>query len=75
MRFEAVKHDGKVHKLVQKFLESKFDEVEVFNEEDYPDNKRMAAAIRFVINNHYKNDVKVKHITGRVFLVRLKQSA
>lgn len=71
MRFEAVKKDGKVHKLIQRFLESKYDEVEVFNEDDYPDNKRMAAAIRFVINNDYKTNVKVKHINGRVFLERL----
>lgn len=71
MRFEKVKEiqkDSKVHKLIDDFIKTNYDRVEVINEEDYVDNKRMTAAIRWVIKNDYPDKVKVSNIKDRVYL-------
>lgn len=71
MRFEKVKEvvkDSKVHKLIDEFIKTNYDRVQVINEEDYADDKRMVAAIRWVIKNDYADKVKVSHIKDRVFL-------
>ena len=71
MRFEKVKEiqkDSKVHKLIDDFIKTNYDRVEVINEEDYADNKRMTAAIRWAIKNDYPNKVKVSNIKDRVYL-------
>lgn len=71
MRFEKVKEiqkDSKVHKLIDDFIKTNYDGVEVINEEDYADNKRMTAAIRWAIKNDYPNKVKVSNIKDRVYL-------
>lgn len=71
MRFEKVKEiqkDSKVHKLIDDFIKTNYDRVEVINEEDYADNKRMTAAIRWVIKNDYPDKVKVSNIKDRVYL-------
>lgn len=71
MRFERVKEiqkDSKVHKLIDDFIKTNYDRVEVINEEDYADNKRMTATIRWVIKNDYPDKVKVSNIKDRVYL-------
>ena len=71
MRFEKVKEvvkDSKVHKLIDDFIKTNYDRVQVINEEDYADDKRMVAAIRWIIKNDYSNKVKVSHIKDRVYL-------
>lgn len=71
MRFEKVKEiqkDSKVHKLIDDFIKTNYDRVEVINEEDYVDNKRMTAAIRWVIKNDYPDKVKVSNIKDRAYL-------
>lgn len=75
MRFEKVRKDNKVQRLIDKFLESEYDRVEVFNENDYINNARMVAAIRFVIKNHYRDVVNVSKTNDRVFLYRVSQEA
>jgi len=37
-------------------------------------NTRMAAALRFVIKNHYKDVVNVSKTNDRVFLYRISQN-
>lgn len=71
VRFEKVKEiqkDSKVHKLIDDFIKTNYDRVEVINEEDYANNKRMTAAIRWVIKNDYPDKVKVSNIKDRVYL-------
>lgn len=71
MRFERIKEvqkDSKIHKLIDEFIKTNYDRVEVINEDDYQDNKRMVAAIRWVIKNDYADKVKVAHIKNRVYL-------
>ena len=71
MRFEKVKEvvkDSKVHNLINDFIKTNYDRVQVINEEDYADDKRMVAAIRWVIKNDYADKVKVSHIKDRVYL-------
>lgn len=71
MRFEKVKEiqkDSKIHKLIDDFIKTNYDRVEVINEEDYADNKRMTAAIRWAIKNDYQEKVKVSNIKNRVYL-------
>lgn len=71
LRFEKVKEvvkDSKVNKLIDDFIKTNYDRVEVINEDDYVDNKRMVAAMRWVIKNDYPDKVKVSHIKDRVFL-------
>lgn len=77
MRFEKVKRgrkDNKVQKLIEEFLKTGYDKVEVFNEDDYEDNNKMVAAMRWVIKNYYKDDVEVSKTNGRIFLTRLEKS-
>ena len=71
MRFERIKEvvkDSKVHKLIDDFIKTNYDRVQIINEEDYADDKRMVAAIRWVIKNDYHEKVKVSHIKDRVYL-------
>lgn len=71
MRFEKVreeKKDGKIHVLIDEFIKTNYDRVEVINEDDYVDNNRMTAAIRWVIKNYYSDKVKVSKIKDRVYL-------
>lgn len=73
MRFEQVKKgrkDNKVQKLIDQFLATKFDKVEVFNEDDYESNRQMTAAIRFAIKNDYTGQLQITRTNDRVFLSR-----
>lgn len=75
MRFEKVKRgrkDNKVQKLIDQFLKTGFDKAEVFNEDDYDNNSKMIAAMRFVIKSYYPDQVEVSKISDRVFLTRIK---
>ena len=75
MRFEQVKRgrkDTKVQKLIEQFLKSNYDKVEIFNEDDYEDNHKMVAAMRFIIRNHYNGIVNVSKTNDRVFLYKTK---
>lgn len=74
MRFEKVrevKKDDKIHKLIDEFIKTNYDRVEVINEEDYKDNAAMTAALRWVIKNDYEKVVKVSKIKGRVYLSKI----
>ena len=74
MRFEQIKKgrkDNKVQKLIDQFLASKFEKVEVFNEDDYESNAQMTAAIRFAIKSYYDGELEVKRTNNRVFLMKL----
>ena len=74
MRIERVKEvtkDSKVHRLIDEFIKTNYDRVQVINEEDYADNKRMTAAIRWVIKNDYPEKVKVSHIKDKVYLSKI----
>lgn len=72
MRFEKIKEeikkDSKVHKLIDDFIKTNYDRVQIINEEDYADDKRMVAAIRWVIKNDYPEKVKVSHLKDKVYL-------
>ena len=75
MRFEQIKkykRDSKVHKLIDQFLETKYDAVEVINEEDYENDTAMTQAIRFAIKNHYNGKVEVSRKGQRVTLRKVK---
>ena len=74
MRFEQVKKgrkDNKIQKLIGQFLQTKYEKVEIFNEDDYESNAQMVAAVRFIINRDYKDVVKISKTNDRVFLKRL----
>lgn len=74
MRIERIKEvtkDSKVHKLIDEFIKTNYDRVQVINEEDYADNKRMTAAIRWVIKNDYPDKVKVSHVKDKVYLSKI----
>ena len=73
MRFEQVKKgrkDNKIQKLLDQFLASKYDKVEVFNEDDYESNAQMTAAIRFAIRSYYNGQLTVTRTNNRVFLTK-----
>jgi hypothetical protein len=75
MRFEQIKkhkRDSKVHKLIDQFLETRYDAVEVINEEDYETNAAMTAAIRFAIKSYYEGKVEVSRKGDRVTLRKVK---
>jgi hypothetical protein len=75
MRFEQIrkhKRDSKVHKLIDQFLETRYDAVEVINEEDYETNAAMTAAIRFAIKSYYERKVEVSRKGDRVTLRKIK---
>ena len=76
MRFEEVKRgrrDNKAYNLVKEFVETRYDRVEVHNEEDYETNAQMAAALRFVVNSYYEGKLQVTRKADRVFLAKIKQ--
>ena len=75
MRFEKVKRgrkDNKIQKLIDEFLKTGYDKVEVFNEDDYENNSKMIAAMRWVIKNYYADQVEVSKFSDRVFLSRIE---
>ena len=74
MRFEKIKEiqkDNKINKLIDDFIKTNYDRVEIINEDDYVDNVRMVAAMRWVIKNNYADKVKVSKIKDRVYLSKL----
>lgn len=74
MRFEKVKEvrkDDKVHKLIDDFIRTNFDRVEVINEDDYKNNNAMISALRWVIKNDYADKVKASKIRERVYLSKI----
>lgn len=70
-RVREIKKDDKIHKLIDEFVKTNYDRVEVINEEDYKDNNAMTAALRWVVKNDYSNTVKVSKIKGRVYLSKI----
>lgn len=74
MRFERVKEikkDSKINKLIDDFIKTNYDRVEIINEDDYKDNAAMTAALRWVVKNDYADRVKVSKIKERVYLSKL----
>jgi hypothetical protein len=74
MRFERVKEvkkDDKVHKLIDEFIKTNYDRVEVINEDDYKSNNAMTSALRWVIKNDYADKVKASKIRERVYLSKI----
>lgn len=74
MRFEKVKEikkDDKVHKLIEDFIKTNYDRVEVINEEDYKNDNAMVSALRWVIKNDYADKVKASKIKERVYLSKI----
>lgn len=74
MRFEKVKEikkDDKVHKLIDDFIRTNYDRVEVINEDDYKNNNAMTSALRWVIKNDYADKVKASKIRERVYLSKI----
>ena len=75
MRFEQVKRgrkDNKAIKLNEEFLETRYDRVEVHNEDDYESNASMAAALRFVVGNYFPDKLQVNVKSERVYLTKIK---
>lgn len=78
MRFEAVKkgrRDNKAKKLIDEFMETRYDKVEVHNEEDYESNAQMAASLRFVAQSYYDGKLQVSRKSDRVFLSKIKHNS
>lgn len=74
MRFERVKEvkkDSKINKLIDEFIKTNYDRVEIINEEDYKNNNAMTAALRWVVKHDYVKKVKVSQIKGRVYLSKI----
>lgn len=74
MRFEKVKEirkDDKVHKLIDDFIKTNYDRVEVINEDDYKNNNAMVSALRWVVKNDYADKVKASKIRERVYLSKI----
>lgn len=74
MRFERIKEikkDDKVHKLIDEFIKTNYDRVEIINEDDYKDNQAMISALRWVIKNDYQDQVKASKIRERVYLSKI----
>jgi len=70
-RIREVKKDDKVHKLIDEFIKTNYDRVEVINEDDYKDNQAMISAMRWVIKNDYPDKVKASKIKERVYLSKI----
>lgn len=70
-RVREIKKDSKIHKLIDEFIKTNYDRVEVINEDDYKDNAAMTAALRWVIKNDYAEKVKVSKIKERVYLSKI----
>ncbi len=74
MRIEKVKEikkESKVNKIIDEFIKTNYDRVEIINEDDYKDNTAMAAALRWVIKNDYADKVKASKIKERVYLSKI----
>ena len=74
MRFEKVKEikkDDKVHKMIDDFIRTNYDRVEVINEDDYKTDSAMVSALRWVIKNDYADKVKASKIRERVYLSKV----
>lgn len=74
MRFERIKEekrDSKVNKLIDEFIKTNYDRVEIINENDYKDNHAMVSALRWVIKNDYPEKVKASKIKERVYLSKI----
>lgn len=74
MRFEKVrdiKKENKVCKLIDDFIKTNYDRVEIINEEDYDNNDKMIAALRWVIKNNYSDKVKASKVRDRVYLSKI----
>ena len=74
MRFERVreeKKDSKINKLIDDFIKTNYDRVEIINEDDYKDNQAMVSALRWVIKNDYQDKVKASKIKERVYLSKI----
>lgn len=74
MRFERVKEikkDSKINKLIDEFIKTNYDRVEIINEDDYKNNNAMTAALRWVVKSDYSDKVKVLQIKGRVYLSKI----
>lgn len=70
-RVREIKKDSKINKLIDEFIKTNYDRVEVINEDDYKDNAAMTAALRWVVKNDYIDKVKVSKIKERVYLSKL----
>lgn len=70
-RVREIKKDSKIHKLIDEFIKTNYDRVEVINEDDYKDNGAMTAALRWVIKNDYAEKVKISKIKERVYLSKV----
>lgn len=74
MRFEKIRDiqkDNKVTKLIDDFIKTNYDRVEIINEDDYENNDKMTAALRWVIKNNYSDKVKASKIRNRVYLSKI----
>lgn len=74
MRFERVKEekrDKKINKLIEDFIKTNYDRVEIINEDDYKDNQAMVSALRWTIKNEYVDKVKASKIKERVYLSKI----
>jgi len=74
MRFERIKEekrDSKINKLIDEFIKTNYDRVEIINEDDYKDNQAMVSALRWVIKNDYSDKVKASKIKERVYLSKV----
>lgn len=70
-KIREIRKDDKVHKLIDDFIKTNYDRVEVINEDDYKDNQAMISAIRWVVKNDYSDKVKASKIKGRVYLSKI----
>lgn len=70
-RVREVKKDSKIHKLIDEFIKTNYDRVEVINEDDYKDNVAMTAALRWIIKSDYADKVKISKIKDRVYLSKV----
>lgn len=78
MKFEKLKRgrkDSKVTKFIDEFIDTNYDRVEVFNEDDYPTDDQMVAALRFAIKNYYKDQVNISKTNNRIFMYRIDKGA
>lgn len=70
-RIREIRKDDKIHKLIDEFIKTNYDRVEVINEDDYKDNQAMVSALRWVIKNDYSDKVKASKIKERVYLSKI----
>lgn len=70
MRFEKVSN-SKLAKFIEEFIDTNYDKVQVFNEDDYDTDAKMVAALRFAAKNHFKDKINISHTNGRVYMIRI----